>query len=41
MEYQVTVIETYWVTASDAKQAEAIVRKGKIKPEETTIEVNG
>ena len=41
MEYQVTKIETYWVTAEDAESAAKIVKSGKARPESTEYEVNG
>lgn len=41
MEYQVTKIETYWVTAEDAQEAAKIVQQGKARPENTEYEVNG
>ena len=40
MEYQVTVISTYWVEANDRDEARRIVRQGKVRPESVDIEVN-
>jgi hypothetical protein len=40
MEYQVTVISTYWVEANDRDEARRIVRQGRIRPENVEIEVN-
>jgi len=40
MEYQVTVISTYWVDAETPEQARRIVKQGKVKPEDVTVEVN-
>ena len=40
MEYQVTVISTYWVEAETPEQARRIVKQGKVKPEQVDVEVN-
>ena len=40
MEYQVTVISTYWIEAKDPAEAKRIVRQGRVRPESVDIEVN-
>lgn len=40
MEYQVTVISTYWVDAETPEQAKRIVKQGKVKPEQVVVETN-
>jgi ADP-ribosylglycohydrolase len=40
VEYQITKIETYWVTAETVEVAMAAVKSGKVKPEEVNYESN-
>jgi len=41
MEYQVTIIETYWIEADTAEQAKIIAKRSGVRPESVDIEVNG
>ena len=41
MEYQVTVISTYWVEADTALQAKMLVKTGQVLPESVTVEAEG
>lgn len=40
MEYQVTVVSTYWVEAETPEEAKRLVKQGKVKPEQVDVEAN-
>ena len=40
MEYQVTKVITYWVTAETREEALKKVKSGKVKPESEYLEAN-
>jgi hypothetical protein len=40
MEYQVTKVTTYWVTANSREEALAKVKAGKVKKDDEYLEAN-